>query len=64
MSAEQVNKVKSKRTELKLTQEQLAELSGVKLRHIAYIEAGERNPSLSVAKKIAKALGKKVDDLF
>lgn len=64
MSSKQVNKVKAKRIELKLTQEELAEKVGVKTRHIAYIEAGEKSPSLAVAKKIALALGVTLGDLF
>lgn len=40
----------------RLTQEQVAMLAGISRSAYANIESGKRNPSVSVAKKIASAL--------
>ena len=47
-----------------LSQDQLASAVGVTQRYIGFIEAGDRTPSLKVAKKIADALDSTVDDIF
>jgi transcriptional regulator with XRE-family HTH domain len=47
-----------------LTQEQLADLSGLHRTYIWGIEQGRRNPSLINIVRIAEALGLKVGDLF
>jgi transcriptional regulator with XRE-family HTH domain len=47
-----------------LTQEQLADLSGLHRTYIWGIEQGRRNPSLINIVRIADALGLKVGDLF
>jgi transcriptional regulator with XRE-family HTH domain len=49
--------VKEGRDALRLTQRGLAEIVGVKASHIAYIENGHRNPSLSLLRRLADALG-------
>ena len=46
------------RKELNMTQEELAERSGIKQSNISRIEKGTYNPSLSSLKKIAKGLNK------
>ena len=47
-----------------LSQDRLASAVGVTQRYIGFIEAGDRTPSLKVAKKIADVLGSTVDDIF
>lgn len=46
------------------TQEQLADRSGVSVRHIAKIEKGEINPSFEVLSALAAALGRSFDAIF
>lgn len=58
------NLVKDLRTELNLSQNDLAVKVGVTPKYIGFIENGERNPSLQVAKKISKVLGKSIDEIF
>jgi putative transcriptional regulator len=53
-----------KRKENGLTQAEVAELAGINRASYVHIERGTRNPSLDVAKKIAEALGCKMDDIF
>lgn len=55
--------IKSFRKKKKLTQEALAKEANVSRVSIARYESGERNPSLRVAVKLAKALGCTIDDL-
>lgn len=45
-----------------LTVYALAKLSGVNESNLYNMEAGRRNPSLDVLRKLAAALGKKLDD--
>jgi transcriptional regulator with XRE-family HTH domain len=52
------------RKELGLTQEDLAFEVGVNRSYMGFIERGERNPSLAMLKKIAKALGVSSSVLF
>lgn len=47
-----------------LSQERLSKLSGVSSSHIGYIENGEREPTISVMCRIAKALNVDIKDLF
>ena len=49
-------KVRSRRYELGLTQEELAELSEFHVNYIGGIERGTRNPSLTSILQLAKAL--------
>lgn len=48
----------------KLSQNDLAVKVGVTPKYISFIENGERNPSQHIADKIAKVLGKTVDEIF
>ena len=53
------------RKSLGLTQEQLAQKCGVTRQTIIALEQGRYNPSLELAFKITKALGKKrIEDVF
>lgn len=47
-----------------LSQEQLSRLSGVSASHIGYIENGEREPTVSVLCRLAKAFNVSILDLF
>ena len=49
--------IRQARNNLKLTQRELAALVGVKASHIAYIENGQRNPSLALLRRLADTLG-------
>lgn len=52
--------VKERREMLKITQETLAELSGVGLRTLKQFESGKGNPTLLTLQKIADVLGMEV----
>lgn len=54
---EMIDIIKKRRDLLKVTQEMLAELSGVGLRTIKKFESGQANPTLSTIQKIANTLG-------
>ena len=57
-------RIKTLRKELGLTQEDLAFEVGVNRSYMGFIERGEKNPSLAMLKKIAKALGVSLSVLF
>jgi len=52
------------RKEQDMTQQMLAEKIGYDRSYLGFLERGERNPSLEVIIKIAKALAIKPDDLL
>lgn len=52
------------RVECDISQEQLAERTGVTRQTIGMIEAGNYNPTLRLCIAICKALGKTLNDLF
>ena len=56
--------IKKKRTELKFTQEELAQKSKTSLRALQNYERGERMPDARTAIRIAKALETTVEELF
>ena len=56
--------VRSRRDELELTQEDLAEKSGLHRTYISDIERGARNPSLVIIEKLATALELQLSALF
>ncbi len=55
-----INAIKERREMLQVTQEGLAELSGVGLRTIKQFESGKGNPTLQTLQKIADLLGLEV----
>lgn len=59
-----MNNLKEIRKANKLSQTELAYKSGVSARHIAFIEHGDRSPSVKTAIKIAKALNSTVEEIF
>ncbi len=58
------NAVRNARTAAGLTQEDLAERSGLDRSYIGGVERGERNPTLTVIEKIADGLGVSLAELF
>jgi transcriptional regulator with XRE-family HTH domain len=54
---ELIKSLKERRESLKVTQETLAELSGVGLRTLKQLESGRGNPTLLTLFKIADVLG-------
>lgn len=57
-------KIKELRKQRGLSQEKLANLAEIDRTYLPTIEKGERNVSIEVADKLAKALGVTVKDLF
>lgn len=58
------NKLKEKRQQKKLSQEELANLVGTTRQTIIAIEKGQFNPSTKLALIIAVALDSKIDEIF
>ncbi|MDI1353624.1 MAG: helix-turn-helix domain-containing protein [bacterium] len=52
--------IKERRNNLKIQQQDLAELAGLSLRTIIIAESGKGNPSLTTLEKIADVLGLEV----
>ena len=52
-----IHTIKERRGILQVTQETLAELSGVSLRTLKQFESGKGNPTLQTISKLADALG-------
>jgi y4mF family transcriptional regulator len=52
-----VQQIKERREMLKITQEHLADLSGVGLRTIKQLEAGKANPTYKTLQEIVDVLG-------
>ena len=52
-----IKQIKVRREMLKITQENLADLSGVGLRTIKQLEAGKANPTYRTLQEIADVLG-------
>jgi len=55
-----VQQIKERREMLKITQESLADLSGVGLRTIKQLEGGKGNPTFNTLQEIADVLGLEV----
>ncbi|MEN9443239.1 MAG: hypothetical protein RIS47_129 [Bacteroidota bacterium] len=54
---ELIIQIKARRKSLQVTQESLAQLSGVGLRTLKQFESGKGNPTLQTLQKIADVLG-------
>ena len=52
-----IQQIKERREILKITQESLADLSGVGLRTIKQLEGGKANPTFNTLKEIGDVLG-------
>lgn len=61
---EMQNKVKDRRSELGLSQDELAERANVPRSTISEIETGKRTPGVDIALLLARALVCTVEDLF
>lgn len=57
-------KIKVLRLEKNISQEELANTAGIDRTYISDIEKGERNVSLLIIQKLAKALDKEIFELF
>lgn len=55
-----IKTIKERREVLQVTQETLAELSGVGLRTLKQLESGKGNPTLVTLQKIADVLGMEI----
>jgi len=55
-----IQEIKRRRESLQVTQEMLAELSGVGLRTLKQFESGKGNPTLLTLKKLTDVLGLQV----
>jgi putative transcriptional regulator len=58
------NNVRAARVSVRITQDELADKVQVTRQTIIAIEKGNYSPSILLALKIAKMLGKKVEELF
>lgn len=56
--------LRDERKARKLSQEQLAEMSGMHVNHISFIERGKTSPSLQAMQQIAQAMGIKLSALI
>ncbi|MCF8201584.1 MAG: helix-turn-helix domain-containing protein [Crocinitomicaceae bacterium] len=52
-----IKQLKDRRESLQVTQDTLAEISGVSLRALKQLESGKGNPTLETLSKLAEALG-------
>jgi putative transcriptional regulator len=57
-------KMKEFRSEMGLTQEQLAKIVGVRRETIVFLEKGKYNPSLLLAHRVAEALNSSIEEIF
>jgi putative transcriptional regulator len=64
MAERLANRLKDRRTELGLTQAQLAEQVGVTRKTVNTVENGVFTPSATLAIKLAQVLGVSVEQLF
>jgi len=58
------NRIKELRLRQNLTQEDLAGKVGVRRETILFLEKGKYNPSLLLARSIAKVFKKNIEDIF
>jgi len=59
-----INRIRELRTQLSLTQADLALRVGVRRETIVFLEQGKYNPSLKLAADIAKSLNSHVEAVF
>lgn len=61
---ESINALEKHRLELKLMQQEVADMAGISLISYQRYEHGSRNPQIHIAIRIAKALNTTVDNLW
>jgi len=59
-----LSELREQRERKHISQNELAIAVGVTQRHIAFIESGDRRPSMELAFKIAKELECSIEDIF
>lgn len=59
-----MNNVKSYRTKLDITKQELADALGIHRDYVSMIERNARTPSFKLAKKMADYFGTTLDELF
>ena len=59
-----VTRIKEYRAKNNMTQEELADLVGVRRETISHLEKGKYNPSLKLAFDIAEVLQSSIEELF
>ena len=59
-----MSKLKTYRLSRGMSQEQLAVEAGITVRYIAFLEAGTKKPSLTLAYTISKILKASIEDIF
>jgi transcriptional regulator with XRE-family HTH domain len=64
IAAALARRIKELRAERNLSQDKLAEESGIHRTFIAGLEVGTRNPSLATLARLARALGVPIRELF
>lgn len=57
-------KMKAARAALDLSQQELADRTGVSRQTISAIEKGDYNPTINLCRAICRVLGKTLDELF
>ena len=57
-------RIREFRTQKRMTQEELAQLVGVRRETIVFLEQGKYNPSLKLAYDVAVALQSSIEELF
>ncbi len=57
-------KLKAARAALDLSQQELADRTGVSRQTISAIEKGDYNPTINLCRAICRVLGKTLDELF
>jgi putative transcriptional regulator len=58
------NQIKALRVSLEMTQAELADQAGVRRETIVFLEQGKYNPSLQLAAKVSRILGKPIESVF
>ena len=61
---ELITRIKEYLLDNKLSQQQLADMVGVRRETIIRLERGEYNPSLELAYDISKVFGKSIEEIF
>ncbi|MDK2915549.1 MAG: putative transcriptional regulator [Euryarchaeota archaeon] len=57
-------RIRELRAKTGITQEELAQLVGVRRETIVFLEKGKYNPSLKLAYRVARTLGSTIEEVF